>query len=125
MMANSRYTRHEENPVARKEKKRKALQQIIALATVLGVVLAATTYLLQPVFPDQYVLYFHVAEVAVVGFFVIQILGNITYSLTPVRSEQTARSMRSLVKIAGAIVIIAFIISYLSQDPVIAASIST
>jgi small conductance mechanosensitive channel len=124
-MTKPRYANHEENPAARKEEKRKALWQIIVLATILAVVLAATTYLLRPVFPDQYVLYFHVAEVAIVGFFVIQILGNITYNLVPVHSEQTAKSMRSLVRISGAIIIIAFIISYLSQDPVIAASIST
>lgn len=117
--------RHEEDPAARRAQKRKALRQITVLAAILGVVLAATTYLLQPLFPDQYVLYFHVAEVAVAGFFIIQILGNISYSLALVHSEQTAKSMKSLVRIAGAIIVIAFIISYLSQDPVIAASIST
>jgi small-conductance mechanosensitive channel len=125
MMTNPDYARHKENPAARREQKRKALRQIIILAAMLGVVLAATTYLLRPIFPDQYVLYFHVAEVAVAGFFVIQILGGISYSLALVHSEQTAKSMRSLVRIAGAIIVIAFIISYLSQDPVVAASIGT
>jgi small-conductance mechanosensitive channel len=124
-MASSRYSRHEENPTARRAQKRRALRQIITLGAILAAVLAATTYLLQPLFPDGYVLYFHVAEVAVVGFFIIQILSNISYSLALVHSEQTAKSMKSLVRIAGAIVVIAFIISYLSQDPVIAASIST
>ena len=117
--------RHEENPAARRAQKRKALRQIIVLAAVLGAVLAATAYLLQPLFPDEYILYFHVAEVAVAGFFIIQILSSISYSLALVHSEQTAKSMKSLVRIAGAIIVIAFIISYLSQDPVIAASIST
>jgi small-conductance mechanosensitive channel len=123
-MASSRYSRHED-PAARRAQKKKALQKVIVLAAILAAVLAATTYLLQPVFPDEYLLYFHVAEVAVVGFFIIQILGNISYSLARVHSEQTAKSMRSLVRIAGAIIVIAFIISYLSQDPVIAASMST
>ena len=40
-------------------------------------------------------------------------------------SEQSAKSTRSLAKIAGAIIVIAFIISYLSQDPIIVASITT
>lgn len=124
-MANVRRARHEENPAARRAQKRKALQQIIVLAAILAAVLAATTYLLQPIFPDQYLVYFHVAEVAAAGFFIIQILGSVSYSLALVHSEQTAKSMRSLVRIAGAIIVIAFIISYLSQDPVIAASIST
>jgi small-conductance mechanosensitive channel len=125
MMTSSHHARHEENPAARREQKRKALRQIIVLGAILGAVLALTTYLLQPIFPDQYVLYFHVAEVAVTGFFVIQILASISYNLALVHSEQTAKSMKSLVRIAGAIIVIAFIISYLSQDPVIAASIST
>jgi hypothetical protein len=114
-MTNPRYAKHEENPAARKEENRKALWQIIVLAAILAAVLAATTSLLQPIFPDQYVLYFHIAEVAVVGFFVIQILGSVSYNLAMVHSEQTAKSMRSLVRIAGAIIIIALIISYLSQ----------
>ena len=104
--------------------KNKALRQIIILAVILGIVLVTTTYLLHPIFPDQYILYFHVGEVAVTGFFVIQILSSITYRLMLLHSEQTAKSMKSLVRIAGAIVVIAFIISYLSH-PVIAASIST
>ncbi len=116
--------RHE-GPAARRTEKRKALWQIIVLAAALGVVLAATTFLLRPIFPDQYVLYFHAAEVAMAGFFVIQILSSISYNLTLAHSAQTAKSIKSLVRITGAIIIIAFIISYLSQDPVIAASIST
>jgi small conductance mechanosensitive channel len=40
-------------------------------------------------------------------------------------SEQRAKSIRSLIRIAGSIIVIAVAISYLSQDPVIAASIST
>ena len=125
LMINPRYAKHEENPAARKEEKRKALRQIIVLAAILAAVLAATTYLLQPIFPEEYVLYFHVAEVAMIGFFVIQVLGSISYNLSIVHSEQTAKSMKSLVRIAGAVIIMGFIISYLSQDPVIAASIAT
>lgn len=115
-----------EGSAGRRVEKRKALWQIIVLAAVLGVVLAVTTFLLRPIFPDQYVLYFHVAEVAVAGFFIIQVLSSVSYNLALEHSTQTtARSIKSLVRVAGAIVVIAFIISYLSQDPVIAASIST
>ncbi len=38
---------------------------------------------------------------------------------------QTAKSIRSLIRVTGAIIVIAVVISYLTQDPVIAASIST
>jgi small-conductance mechanosensitive channel len=63
--------------------------------------------------------------VAVVGFFAIHIISKIFYRLSLAYSEQTARSIRSLIRIAGAIILIAFIISYLSQNTIFAASIST
>jgi hypothetical protein len=56
MVTNPHCARHEEYPAARREEKRKALRQIIALA-VLAAVLPETIYLLQPIFPDQYVPY--------------------------------------------------------------------
>ena len=62
---------------------------------------------------------------ALVGFFAIYTISEISYSLSIGYSEQTAKSIRSLIRIAGAIIVIAVTISYLSQDPVIAASIST
>lgn len=87
--------------------------------------LAATTYLLNPIVPALYLRYLQVGEVALVGFFAIHTISKISYSLSISYSEQTAKSIRSLIRIAGAIVVIAVVISYLSQDPVIAASLST
>ena len=59
-----------------------------------------------------------------VGFFAIHIISKISYRLSLSYSEQTAKSIRSLIRIASAIIVIAFIISYLSQDTIFAASIS-
>ena len=59
------------------------------------------------------------------GFLAIHTISKISYSLSISYSEQTAKSIRSLIRIAGAIIVIAVVISYLSQDPVIAASLST
>ena len=87
--------------------------------------LAATTYLLNPIVPALYLRYLQVGEVALVGFFAIHTISKISYSLSISYSEQTAKSIRSLIRIAGAIIVIAVVISYLSQDPVIAASLST
>jgi small-conductance mechanosensitive channel len=87
--------------------------------------LAVTTHILNPVIPELYLRYLQVGEVALVGFFAIHTISKISYSLSIAYSEQTAKSIRSLIRIAGAIIVIAVIISYLSQDPVIAASIST
>ncbi|HEU0144509.1 MAG TPA: mechanosensitive ion channel domain-containing protein [Nitrososphaera sp.] len=87
--------------------------------------MALTTYILNAVIPELYLIYLQVGEVALIGFFAIHIISNISYSLSISYSEQTAKSIRSLIRIAGAIIVTAVVISYLSQDPVIAASIST
>lgn len=115
----------QESPHERRKEKKAALKQIIFLAAILGIVLAVTSFVLKPFFPSEYLLYFQVAEVAIIGFFAIQITANISYRLSLVHSEQTAKSIKSVVRIAGAIIVIAFIVSYLSADPVIAASITT
>ncbi len=87
--------------------------------------LALTTYLLNPIVPAFYLRYIQVSEVALVGFLAIYTISKISYGLSISYSEQTAKSIRSLIRIAGSIIVIAVTISYLSQDPVIAASIST
>ncbi|MGH9876787.1 MAG: mechanosensitive ion channel domain-containing protein [Nitrososphaerales archaeon] len=109
----------------RRNAKKKAISSIIILGIALAAVLAATTFLLKPVVPIEYLQFLHVAEVAVVGFLAIKIIGSASHNLTLSHSEPLAKSIRILVSIAGAIIVIAVIISYLSQDPVIAAAIAT
>jgi small conductance mechanosensitive channel len=97
----------------------------VILATSLVIILVLTTYILNTTIPTLYIRYIQVAEVALVGFIAIHVISNISYRLSIPYSEQTAKSIKSLVRVVGAIIVIAFAISYLSQDPVIAASIST
>ena len=97
----------------------------VVFAASLTIILAVTTYILNPVVPALYLRYLQVSEMALVGFFAIYIISEISYKLSISYSEQTAKSIRSLIRIAGAIIVIAVAISYLSQDPIIAASIST
>src|SRR5215213_6973094 len=87
--------------------------------------LVVTTYLLNPFVPASNLRYLQVGEVALVGLFAIHTISMTSYSLSISYSEQTAKSIRSLIRIAGTIIVIAVVISYLSQNPVIAASIST
>ena len=87
--------------------------------------LALTSYALNPIVPTLYLRYIQVGEVALVGFLAIHTISKISYGLSISYSEQTAKSIRSLIRIAGSIIVIAVAISYLSQDPVVAASIST
>jgi small conductance mechanosensitive channel len=98
---------------------------VIIFAASLTIILALTTHILKPVIPELYLIYLQVSEVALVGFFAIHTISKISYSLSISYSEQTAKSIRTLIRIAGAIIVIAVVISYLSQNPVIAASIST
>lgn len=81
--------------------------------------------MLEPLLPVQYLVYLQVAEVAVVGYFIIQMLSKIFYRLALIHSKPTADSIKTLVRLGGAIIVIAFIISYLIQDPIIAASMTT
>ena len=109
----------------KKSAKKSAIGWSVIFATSLTIILALTTYILNPIIPELYLIYLQVGEVALIGFFAIHTISNISYSLSISYSEQTAKSIRSLIRIAGAIIVTAVVISYLSQDPVIAASIST
>ena len=59
------------------------------------------------------------------GFFAIHTISKISYRLSIGYSEQTVEPVRSFIRIADAIIVIGFVISYLSQEPVFAASVST
>ena len=98
---------------------------VVIFGASLAIILAVTTYILDRIISTLYLRYLQVAEVAMVGFIAIHTISKISYRLSLLYSEQTAKSIRSLIRIAGAIIVIAFAISYLSQDPIIAASIST
>ena len=101
---------------------------MIALAILLTVALVASTKLLGPIIQngqEQYLIYLQVGEVAIAGFFVIDIVGSASYKLVAMHSEQAARAVLSLNRIVGAMVVIAIITSYLSKDPIIAVSVST
>jgi small conductance mechanosensitive channel len=117
--------RQEEKVNIKKSAKESAIGWSVILGACLAIILAVTTYILEPVVPTLYLMYLQVAEVAAVGVFAIYIISKISYSLSLAYSEQTAKSIRSLIRIAGAIIVIAFVISYLSHDPILAASIST
>jgi small conductance mechanosensitive channel len=105
--------------------KNSAIGRPVILAVTLTIMLVVTTHILNPVFPVLYLRYIQVGEVALVGFFAIHTISKISYRLSISYSEQTAKSIKSLVRVAGTIIVFAVAISYLSQDPIMAASIST
>ena len=113
------------NSTKRTLTKRLAIKRIIILGIILAVGLTLSTTYLKPMLPKQYLIFLQVAQVSIIGYFVIEIIGNTFHKLAGDYLKDTAKSITSFIKIAGAIIIIAIIISYLSQDPLVAASIGT
>ena len=105
--------------------KRLAVKRIIILGVILAVGLTLSTAFLKAALPEQYLIFLQVAQISLIGYLIIEIIGNTFYKLAGEYLKGTAKSITSFIKIAGAIVIIAIIISILSQDPVVAASLAT
>ena len=76
-------------------------------------------------FQDRYKTFLRIAEVAVIGYFTINLISNIFYKYTYESLDKNAEAVKILIRILGTVIIIAIIISYLSHDPLIAASIGT
>ena len=112
-----------DNDQSVKYAKRSTFRKILILGTILAITLSISALLV----PPEYLIYSQSAQVAIVGYLVIEIIANTAFKLaiTAQQSVQTAKSIRSLTRIIGAIVIAAIIVSYLSQNPAVAASIGT
>ena len=112
-----------DNDQSVKYAKRSTFRKILILGTILAITLSISALLV----PPEYLIYSQSAQVAIVGYLVMEIIANTAFKLaiTAQQSGQTAKSIRSLTRIIGAIVIAAIIVSYLSQNAAIAASIGT
>jgi small conductance mechanosensitive channel len=93
---------------------------IVAIAIVI-IIEILVGYQLQ----DRYKTFLRIAEVAVIGYFTINLISNIFYKYTYESLDKNAEAVKILIRILGTVIIIAIIISYLSHDPLIAASIGT
>ncbi|HZE77900.1 MAG TPA: hypothetical protein VE089_05060 [Nitrososphaeraceae archaeon] len=60
---------------------------------------------------------------AIVGYFIIEIISDPAYNIATAakQSNQSAKSIRSIIRIVSAIVIATILVSYVSQNPAIAA----
>ena len=107
--------------------KRSFLKKIIILGTILTITLTISTLLLKPLIPTQYLIYFQTGQVVIIGYAVIEIIGNTAFNLVVAtqQSRQTAKSIKILIRIVGYLVIVAIAASYLSQNAVLGASIAT
>jgi small conductance mechanosensitive channel len=108
-----------------KNTKQKLLKKIIILGIILTISLFISTLLLRPLIPTEYLVYFQVIQVAIVGYFIMDVISDTAYNIVTAakQSNQSAKSVRSIIRILSAIVMIAILGSYISQNPAIAASI--
>jgi len=99
----------------------KSLTTTIIVVTIIAIASGFVGQLIDP----RYSTFLKVGVVAAVGYFVINSIANVFYQLSYDVLKKNADIIRILIRIVGAIIVISIIISYLSEDPIIAASIGT
>ena len=107
------------------ERKQRSLFKTITIMIIAVAVVVAASSLIEQFLEHRYGPYLKIGVVAVIGYFVINSLANVFYKLSYDALKNSAEVIRILIRIIGAIVVISIIISYLSQDPLIATSIGT
>jgi len=99
----------------------KSLTTTIIVVTIIAIASGFVGQLIDP----RYSTFLKVGVVAAIGYFVINSIANVFYQLSYDVLKKNADIIRILIRIVGAIIVISIIISYLSEDPIIAASIGT
>jgi len=105
--------------------KRKALKDIIIIGGVILLTWYLTAYVLSPIIPPWAMTYIKIGEILIIGYFFVEIVSRLVFRLTSTYFGDAAHSIKIFIRIASAIVIAAVVISYLSKDPLVAASITT
>jgi len=108
-----------------KQTKAKFFKRIILLGIIFAIAFVTIQYFLKPIMSKDYIMLLQSIQVSIVGYFVIEVISNAFHDLTYDYLKDTSKSIKILMRIIGAIVVIAIIISYLSNDPVVAAAIGT
>jgi small-conductance mechanosensitive channel len=108
-----------------RQTKLKLVKRIFVLAIIFTAISLTIHYYLTTIISKEYLTILQSLEVALIGYFVIEVVSNAFRDLTIDYLKDTSNSIRILMRILGAVIIIAIIITYLSHDPIIAASIGT
>ncbi len=91
-------------------------KKVLVSAIILAATLTISTVFLRSVLPPQELMYLQAAEVAVIGYIILEIVSTTSYSLLlPGSSPETAKAIRSLIRITGTIIIVAAVISFLAS----------
>jgi small conductance mechanosensitive channel len=103
----------------------KSLKKMAATGIILILTVGALTLLLEGLVPEAYLRYVKIVEVGIIGYFFIQVVSEAIYRVTRDYFQTNANAIKSFVRITTAIIFAAIILSYLSDDPFLAASITT
>jgi small conductance mechanosensitive channel len=118
--------KRETRPNLHETSKRKiSLSKFLVAFVIVVMVIVVIELVIEYQLHERYKTYLRIGEVAIIGYFTINSIGNIFYKYTFDSLDKNAEAGRVLIRIMGAVIIIAIIISYLSRDPLVAASIGT
>ena len=110
--------------ISPEKKGRSLIKSLTTMIIVVTAVAIASSFIGQLLDP-RYSTFLNVGVAATIGYFVINSVANVFYQLSYEALTKNAEIIRILIRIVGAIIVISIIISYLSEDPIIAASIGT
>jgi small conductance mechanosensitive channel len=113
-----------DNSIEEPKRNDSLIKTMIILVAVIAVVIVVEV-VLEYKLHGRYETILRIAEVVAVGYFASTSFSNACYKLTFGFLGKNAEALRVLIRIVGAVIIIAIIISYLSQDPLVATSIGT
>src|SRR5437899_12976755 len=118
-MTSTDFAKRELNTKNKKDTRRSVLKRIVLLGIILAITLTLSTLVLGPLIPSEFLLYTQIAQFALIGYFIMEIISNSAYRVAAAarQSKQTAKSIRSLIRILGSLIITAIIISFLSENP--------
>jgi small-conductance mechanosensitive channel len=103
----------------------KSLKKMATTGIILILVVGILTIFLEGLIPETYLRYVKIVEVGIIGYFFIQVVSEAIYRVTRDYFQANASAIKAFVRITTAIIFAAVILSYLSNDPFLAASITT
>jgi small conductance mechanosensitive channel len=124
-MTSTDFAKRDLNIENKKNTRRSVLKRIILLGIILAITLSLSSLVLAPLIPPEFLLYTQIAQFVLIGYFIMEIISNSAYKVATAarQTNKTAKSIRSLIRILGSLIITAIVISYLSENPAFAASI--
>jgi small conductance mechanosensitive channel len=107
--------------------KRCTIYELVTLTAIFaGLFIVMNSFMpLLPPYYSQYSVYFYLAELGIAGFFVIRTISKLVCRLIVDTSESQARSARSMIVIAGYLVVVAIAISIMAASPTVTVVIGT